>query len=144
MKLTKIAVKREKRARIETPACCMLAESEGILEDYHSGGGARELCLLSAEVPDLMAEMDYKGLCMRRYKANLLIEGLSGEHLQTEDLLEIGDAVIEITATKRCFDNCVLVRERAACPLKDGGLFARVVRSGTACMGDSVNRVYPT
>ena len=144
MKLTEITVKREKKAGMEKPGCCTLAEGQGILEDYHSGGGERELCLLSDEVPGLMAEMDYKGLCMRRYKANFLVDGLAEGHLRKGDLLELGNAVIEITMVKRCFDNCALVRESAACPLKDGGLFARVVKGGTVCVGDLVRHMNPS
>lgn len=137
MTLTGMRIQKTENAPYEECTCCHLLTGKGISEDHHAGGGKKELSLLHADVPEQMMNMEYKGLCMRRFSANLLVEGLPS-HLNLGDRLSVGAAVIEITMKKHCFDECALVQDQTPCPLKGGSLFARVVKSGEVCIGDGL------
>lgn len=101
------------------------------------GEDNRQISLLPGEAREAVERMGKRGLCMERFYANLEIAGLPA--LESGQRLTAGDAVLEVTdVRKKCFPECLLVREGADCPLKTGCRFARVVRGGTVAVGDAV------
>lgn len=58
--------------------------------DRHAAGGERQTSLLAGEARDWMEKQTEPGLCFRRYKANLITEGIDTTQLNTGDLLAAG------------------------------------------------------
>ena len=48
----------------------------GMEGDRHAAGGERQTSLLAGEARDWMEKQTEPGLCFRRYKANLITEGI--------------------------------------------------------------------
>lgn len=99
----------------------------------------RQVSLLPRRARETVERMDKRGLCMKRFFANLEIEDLPP--LESGQRLAVGDAVLEITqARKSCFAECPLAGQKAACPLQ-ACRFARVIRGGGVSLGDQVLRL---
>ena len=55
----------------------------GMEGDRHAAGGERQTSLLAGETRDWMEKQTEPGLCFRRYKANLITEGIDTTQLNT-------------------------------------------------------------
>ena len=111
----------------------------GMEGDRHADGGSRQLTLLSGEIREWMDAQEVPGLCFRRYKANLVTEGLNPEDLKPGTRLQLGTAVLEVEeSSKECFPECALHQSGTRCRLSSGGVYLRVVESGTAKIGSSI------
>ncbi len=100
-----------------------------------------DVSLLSGETLDLMRALDYRGLCMKKFKADLVTRGLDYTALRAGDLLEIGGAAIEITRTgKHCYPECPLRQENIACTLSRDVAFGKIVQAGSIAAGDGIVR----
>ena len=69
----------------------------GMEGDRHAAGGERQTSLLAGETRDWMEKQTEPGLCFRRYKANLITEGVDTTQLNTGDLLAAGGAVFRVS-----------------------------------------------
>ena len=54
----------------------------GMEGDRHAAGGERQTSLLAGEARDWMEKQTEPGLCFRRYKANLITEGIDTTQLK--------------------------------------------------------------
>jgi MOSC domain-containing protein YiiM len=108
----------------------ILIEGRGIKGDYRQGG-ERQVSLIGA---DSLLQIENKkplGLCMQKFSANLVIDGLEKMNLQVGDKFDIGDAQLLVTGVgKHCFADCKLHQSGADCPLKMV-IFAKISKSGT-------------
>jgi MOSC domain-containing protein YiiM len=108
----------------------ILIKDKGIKGDYRQGG-ERQLSLIGA---DSLLQIENKkpfGLCLQKFAANIVIDGLEKINLQVGDKFDIGDAQLLITEVgKHCFTDCKLHQSGADCPLKTV-VFARISKSGT-------------
>ena len=57
----------------------------GMEGDRHAAGGERQTSLLAGEARDWMEKQTEPGLCFRRYKANLITEGVDTTQLNTRE-----------------------------------------------------------
>ena len=73
----------------------------GMERDRHAAGGERQTSLLAGETRDWMEKQTEPGLCFRRYKANLITEGIDTTQLNTGDLLAAGGAVFRADRENR-------------------------------------------
>ena len=113
-----------------------LIENSGLEGDFHAAGGDRQLTLLIAETKEQITEQKEKGLCFSRFKENITIRGIDPNALQPGTRLVLGEAAITITGeTKHCHKECPLFEAGKRCPLAGLSLFARVIKSGTICVG---------
>lgn len=73
----------------------------------------------------LLKEAPKDGLCLKRFRADLTVEGLLMR--KKGDVIEIGGNRYELLKMgKRCFEECELLRrEGKKCPLADGVAFGR-------------------
>lgn len=111
----------------------------GMEGDRHADGGSRQLTLLSGEIREWMDAQKVPGLCFRRYKANLVTEGLNPEDLKPGMRLKLGTAVLEVEeSSKECFPECVLHQSGTRCRLSSGGVYLKVAESGTAKAGSTI------
>ena len=114
-----------------------LTENFGIEGDFHSDGGNRQISLLTRHGQEWMQRNQTKGFCFRKYKENLLLEGIPLEKCSQGDLLICGDAILELTeSAKNCHPElCKLASEETKCFLPDFCRFARVVKGGSIRRG---------
>lgn len=131
----------KKGAAVEE-ASLTLTEGEGILGDCHAGGGERQISLLTLEEKNWMEKQEVKGFCFRKYKENILVDGISVKDCRPGDLLQIGTAVLEITGSfKSCHKElCKLAKTEENCLLAGGSMFAAVKKSGIIETGMTVSR----
>ena len=115
-------------------------ENQGIQGDFHADGKERQISLLTLEEKEWMESREEKGFCFKKYKENLLIEGLSLQECQEGDVLICGNVVLEISAsTKSCHPElCSLAVSGQACILAGSCKFAKVQKGGSIERGMKV------
>ena len=95
----------------------------------------RELSLASVEALEEVSGLD--GLCVKKFMADLVTEGVDYRSIGPGTLLSAGDAVFEICSVgKRCFPECSL--EQKPCALAGGCAFAQVKEEGSVRIGDEI------
>jgi MOSC domain-containing protein YiiM len=107
---------------------------KGMVGDKHYGDAERQVCILlkaSADWRDSQPE-DQQGLCFRKFKENILIDGVEPGGLRPGDSVQLGDAELVIDGFKNCYAECPIYDNDNDCVLKLGGYFASVTKSGTA------------
>ena len=117
---------------------CFL-EEQGMEGDFYARGGDRQLSLLSLEDRQWIDTMTEPGLCLKRYKENILFDGIPSTAFKPGIRLEIGKAVIQISdCSKNCFTECPLYSCGQKCVLAGKYLYAKVIHSGPVKMGDII------
>jgi MOSC domain-containing protein YiiM len=107
------------------------------MEGSYQQGGERQLCLLTAEIREWMDLQSEKGLCFRRFKENILIEGLANGVLLPNTLLQTENVILRTSESrKHCFEECRFVSESIRCWLSECVVFATVEQGGTVKVGD--------
>jgi molybdopterin adenylyltransferase len=114
--------------------------NHGMKGDAHAGRGLRQVSLLARES---IAKMEARGLRVGPgdFAENVTVDGLDLAALRVGDRLRVGTAVVEVSGIgKECHDRCAIFVQAGDCVMPREGVFARVVRSGTAAPGDIVER----
>ena len=115
-----------------------LLEGFGMEGDMHQGG-EKQLSLLSVDIRGWMDSCREPGLCFKRFKENILIDGLNLEELTNNSRLSVGEAVLSISMGKKhCYDECDLLLSGLECRLTGNSVFAVVERGGTVKIGDAI------
>lgn len=122
---------------VET-ACVRLLAGRGIEGDRFARGGEAQVTAAEASAAKWARDHPGAGLCCQKFKANVELEGLRFADLLPGDRLFQGEAALEITRRKECFPECVLARRNGLCPLCQGVLFLKVLRSGELHAGQTV------
>ena len=132
IRLTRYA---EKGLSGETLESASLLAGLGMEGDFHARGGERQLSLLCLETKQWMdAQASIEGLCLGRYKENILLDGMAPADLVPGKRFKIGEAILEISdAPKGCFPECPLFS--GGCLLAGQYLFATIVRGGIVKTG---------
>lgn len=114
----------------------------GVLGDIHADGGLRQISMISQETALWLEELKQQektGLCFKRYKANVRVEGLPVEGLLPGTKLEAGTALLTVSeSAKECFPECVLFREGERCRLNSGCVFLKIEVTGNLRKGDKI------
>jgi len=106
-------------------------QGQGIKGDKNARGGSRQVSILSLHTKKSLENHRDKGLCIPRFYANLIIDGLDEEKIHIGQKIQLGGAILEISQIgKECFDNCPMVQEGERCPLARKIIFAKVRKSG--------------
>lgn len=135
-----VCVSAEKHVQKEEVEEVLLVEDLGIRGDAHAGFGHRQVSLLAEESVNKMRALGLEDLRPGAFGENLLTRGLELNHLKVGDRLRIGkDILLEVTQIgKECVDRCAIYYAAGDCIMPREGIFARVLRGGTARPGDSV------
>ena len=113
-------------------------QDQGLVGHYHQGG-PRQVSLLAREAVEVLSPYEGAGLCLQKYAANVITEGLDYTALNSGQRLSLGDCELELTEVgKACHVECRLFRDRKACALTTLTAFARVIRSGAVQEGDRI------
>lgn len=122
----------------------VVREKFGIEGDCHADGGSRQISLLTVEEKEWMDAQEIQGFCFRKYKENILLEGVSLQECKMGDLLVCGEVELEITATmKSCHsDLCSLAKSGNNCILAGSSKFASVKKGGIIKKGTKVSVIH--
>lgn len=115
----------------------ILKENFGIEGDRHADGGERQIALISVSEKEWMEKQDIKGFCFKKYKENILLEGVSFAECKAGDLLTCGEVILEMTEVmKGCYpDLCRLADNPEKCILAGSSRFAKVKKGGAMEVG---------
>lgn len=112
-------------------------EHSGIDGDHHADGGERQISLLTVQEKQWMQQQEQQGFCFKKYRENILLDGLELYGYRSGDLIQIGDVVLELTGEiKSCHpDLCHLADGAHNCILAGTSRFAQVKSGGTIQVG---------
>jgi MOSC domain-containing protein YiiM len=113
-----------------------LVKDAGMKGDRHSKGGSRQISIMLKKAEEWKKQQTVEGLCFEKFNANIVLSGAEAENLRAGAILQIGEAKIRLTEAKPCYDTCPFLQREEACILKTHGIFAEVLQSGSACIGD--------
>lgn len=126
----------EKKAPAVVEEELILKQDIGIEGDRHADGGERQISLLTVQEKEWMQNQEVKGFCFKKYKENILLDGIFLADCKKGDLLKSGDAVLELTSSiKSCHPELCKLAEDGQCILAGSSRFAKVNKSGTICLG---------
>ena len=128
----------EKKAPAVMEDKLTLKQDFGIEGDHHADGGERQISLLTVAEKEWMQSQEVKGFCFKKYKENILLDGISLFDCKQGDLLKCEEVVLELTSSiKSCHPElCSLVNE-GKCILAGSSRFAKVKCGGSLCVGMS-------
>ena len=111
------------------------ADHAGIIGDVHYGEREMQVSVMTKATENWM--QDKKGLCFRRFKANIVLDGIEEAWLEEGNYIKIGESVLEITGyEQRCFSECERYVKHMECRLMKGCCYAKVVKDGKIRRGD--------
>jgi len=121
----------------------ILLKESGLQGDAHAGFMHRQVSLLNIE--DIReSALKLPGLGPGSFGENLTIEGFDLVILQIGDVLEAGEAVLEVTQIgKECHSKCEIFYRTGDCIMPKKGIFCRVLKGGEVKTGDPVKLVPP-
>jgi molybdenum cofactor synthesis domain-containing protein len=118
----------------------LFVPAHGIQGDAHAGPWHRQVSLLSADAVDEEVRPRLPAIQPGDFAENILVAGVDLDALGLGSRLRLGSEV-EVTVTqigKACHSPCVIFQTLGDCLMPRRGLFARVLRGGTARVGDPV------
>ena len=126
----------EKKAPAVMEDKLTLKQDFGIEGDHHADGGERQISLLTVAEKEWMQAQEVKGFCFKKYKENILLDGIDLSSCKQGDLLGCEEVVLELTSSiKSCHaELCSLVSE-GKCILAGSSRFAKVNKSGVIRVG---------
>ncbi|MDR0886473.1 MAG: hypothetical protein LBN22_09010 [Clostridiales Family XIII bacterium] len=110
---------------------------KGIVGDKHYDE-LRPISLLLQEAATWRDAQHEAGLCSKKFKENIRIDGIEESALIVGDILTIEGASLKIIAEKHCYDQCPLYDANRVCPMKSGGYFLMPEADGTIHVGSRV------
>ena len=118
----------------------ILKESFGIEGDHHADGGDRQISLITVSEKEWMEQQEIKGFCFKKYKENILLEGVSLSDCKEGDLLICKNATLEFTSSiKSCHPELCKLAEEGTCILAGSSRFAKVKKGGVLKVGTQVS-----
>lgn len=99
-----------------------------------------DVSFMSEELRNKINRLERVGLCMRRFKGDIVTEGLSYSGFSVGDVLAIGRATFRICQVgKPCHSSeCIAYDENHACIMNEGVLFAEILTPGSVKLGDAI------
>lgn len=111
----------------------------GIIGDAHAGNWHRQISLLSFEK---IEEFRKKGINVEfgAFGENIVVEGIELSKLPIGTILKVGTALMEVTQIgKVCHEKCRIYEVVGDCIMPREGIFAKVLESGQAKVGECIN-----
>ncbi len=107
-----------------------LKENYGIEGDVHAGDWHRQVSMLASEDVEEMIKKGAKVKC-GDFAENITTEGIDLANLPIGTMLNLGDAVLEVTQIgKECHEHCAIFRQIGDCVMPRKGIFTRVIKGG--------------
>jgi MOSC domain-containing protein YiiM len=121
----------------------LFKEGFGLIDDAHaSSAWHRQVSLLAIESIQKMRDMGFD-VGPGDFAENLTTEGINLVSIPIGTHVSVGDEIIlEISQIgKECHSGCAIMQQTGKCIMPKEGVFARVIRGGTAKAGDSIKVV---
>lgn len=121
----------------------VLKVDHGIVDDAHAGNWHRQVSLLSTDsVAKVQKNISFE-LKPGAFAENILIEsGIVLYELPIGTKLKIGTAECEVTQIgKECHFDCEIRKKAGDCVMPREGIFVKVLKDGTAKVGDLVEEI---
>lgn len=115
-----------------------LIENFGLEKDAHGGNWHRQISLLEIEK---IEDFNKKGgnVDFGAFGENLIVQGIDLKNLAVGSILQIGDALLEITQKgKQCHHHCKIYYRVGDCIMPREGVFAKVLKGGVIFPNDSI------
>ncbi|MGL4799439.1 MAG: MOSC domain-containing protein [Cellulosilyticaceae bacterium] len=118
-----------------------IVADHGIEGDAHAGKWHRQISLLSYEQIEAFrargAEVDFGA-----FGENFVVEGFDFKTLPVGTQFSCGDVVLELTQVgKECHHRCQIFHKMGDCIMPREGVFCRVLKGGTVCVGDEMHLI---
>lgn len=110
----------------------------GIQGDAHAGPGLRQVSLLSHEK---IAAFRERGADVTDgdFGENMVVEGIDFSSLPVGTVLCCGEVILEMSQIgKECHSHCQIFKRMGDCIMPREGVFARVIKGGSICVGDEM------
>jgi MOSC domain-containing protein YiiM len=108
----------------------VLQQNSGIEGDAHAGDWHRQVSLLAQEDVEEMIKRGAK-VTYGDFAENITTEGINLANLPIGTILNLGDAVLEVTQIgKECHAHCAIFRQVGDCVMPRKGIFTRVIKGG--------------
>ncbi len=125
-----------KDAPRETVNSLQLDERLGVVGDHKSEKDG-SVSLLSREAEEKIRDLG--GLCIARFAANIVTDGLDFSRLTVGARLNIGTCELTMTRVgKPCYEDCDIAKRGETCPIPQNCAFARVTRGGEIQNNDKI------
>ena len=109
----------------------ILKEDFGIEGDHHADGGERQISLVTVDEKAWMQAQEAQGFCLKKYKENILLDGVSLTECKKGDLLVCEDVILEFTSSfKSCHPELCDLAGEGKCIWAGSSRFARVKKGG--------------
>jgi len=133
-----VCVSKSKGTRKSDVGKATLLPGIGLDGDAHAGFMHRQVSLLNME--DILGSAErLPELEPGSFAENLTIEGFDLSSLRIGDLLEVGEAILQVTQIgKECHSRCEIYHKTGDCIMPRKGIFCRVVRGGEVRIGSLV------
>jgi MOSC domain-containing protein YiiM len=121
----------------------LFKEGFGLIDDAHaSSAWHRQVSLLAIESIQKMRDMGFN-VGSGDFAENLTTEGINLVSLPIGTHVAVGDEIIlEISQIgKECHSGCAIMQQTGKCIMPKEGVFAKVIRGGTAKAGDAIKVV---
>ncbi len=139
LKILSVNISKEK-GTIKQPVDEITLNHHGIMDDAHSGPWHRQVSLLGKESVDRFSREAGRPIAFGEFAENITTQGL--ELFKTSPLDRLVGEHIELEVTqigKSCHGSaCAIYREVGNCVMPKEGIFARVIRQGSAKSGETL------
>lgn len=116
----------------------MTKKREQMISYYFSKG---EVSFFSDEVRLKVMDREVQGICMKRFKGDIVTKGMDYSKIEVGDIVTIGELKIVVTQVgKACHtSDCEAYNEQVKCIMQSGVLFGEVKASGKVSLGDLIS-----
>lgn len=99
-----------------------------------------KVSLYSNEIRSAVINRDIQGICMKRFKGDIVTNGLDYLEIEVDDMIKIGDLEIVVTQSgKPCHSNhCIAYNQDSKCIMQKGVIFGEVLVPGKVSVGDNI------
>jgi len=138
-KIKAISISKDRGTKKYNIQSAKLKAGFGIEGDAHGGNWHRQVSLLAEES---IAKLRAKGANVKEgdFAENITTEGIDLQSLKIGSILKLGpEACVQITQFgKECHNRCEIFQQVGDCVMPREGVFARVTKSGTIAVGDTI------
>jgi MOSC domain-containing protein YiiM len=114
-------------------------KGHGLEGDAHAGEWHRQVSLLGVESIEKIKKLGLTNLETGSFAENLTTEGICLFELPIGTLVQIGEAIMEVSQIgKECHMGCAIRQTTGDCVMPREGIFAKVIHSGWIRPGDQL------
>ncbi|MCR4908893.1 MAG: MOSC domain-containing protein [Lachnospiraceae bacterium] len=137
-KLVAVCLSAERGTGKKPVQSAELKEGYGIVGDAHAGSWHRQISLLPSEEAEAFKKKGAK-VSFGDFGENLVTAGIDWKSIAVGSLVEIGNALLEISQLgKNCHSHCKIYEAVGECIMPREGVFAEVLKGGIIRPGDEI------